>query len=62
MPICYKIFKEKDHADGFMKGNIYFSAAGRFMNERDNQRQYSEGTVPIYTHPCYIENIQVPNP
>ena len=62
MPLCYKIFKEKDHVDGFMKGNIYFSAAGRFMNERDNQRQYSEGTVPIYTHPCYIENIQVPNP
>ena len=62
MPLCYKIFKEKNHADGFIEGNIYFSAAGRFMNERDNQRQYSEGTVPIYTHPICIENIRMPNP
>ncbi len=62
MPLCYKIFEEIEYAKSFMRGNIYFSAAGRFMKARDNQRQYSEGTIPIYTHPAYIENIKIPNP
>lgn len=62
MPLCYKIFEEIEYAKSFMQGNIYFSAAGRFMKARDNQRQYSEGTIPIYTHPAYIENIKIPNP
>ena len=62
MPLCYKIFEEIEYAKSFMQGNIYFSAAGRFMKARDNQRQYSEGTIPIYTQPASIENIKIPNP
>jgi len=49
-----KLFNNEQYARDFMEGKIYFSSAGRFSQETDSQRKYTEGRTKIYTKPLYI--------